>query len=267
VKSNAGCLRAAKAARGRDAQAELAQPETHRQYAGRLKENILDMENRRQSALINRSKVEQRLCRHPSHRRHTPKTPSRASQKQRAPSICPCFPTTTIGSFPQTDEVRKLRLRLKKGELTPERYEAAHPNETEQAVRWQEESGVDCWCTASSSATTWWNTSASNWRASRSQETRGAEYGARGVKPPIIYGDVEAPCAMTVKWSRYSQSLTNKPVKACSTGAGHDPAMVLEGTISPLAHGEADRARDPRRGVRSRKAGIRIIQIDETGDP
>src|SRR6266850_1108500 len=96
----------------------LAQPETHRQYAGRLKENILDMENRRQSVLIHRPKVEQRLAaiRPTDATRQSPFGVRR--QKQRATLNLPLFPTTTIGSFPQTDEVRKLRLRLKKGELT-----------------------------------------------------------------------------------------------------------------------------------------------------
>jgi len=243
----------------------LAQPETHRQYAGRLKENILDMENRRQSVLIHRPKVEQRLAaiRPTDATRQSPFGVRR--QKQRATLNLPLFPTTTIGSFPQTDEVRKLRLRLKKGELTPERYEAAIRTETEQAVRWQEEVGLDVLVHGEferNDMVEYFGEQLAGFAFTGNGWVQ--SYGSRCVKPPIIYGDVERPAPMTVKWSRYAQSLTNKPVKGMLTG----PVTILQWSFVRDDQPRSRTAKQIALAIRDEvcdleKAGIRIIQIDE----
>ncbi len=243
----------------------LAQPETHRQYAGRLKENILDMESRRHSALIHRPRVEQRLAAIRS-AEITRQSPFGVRQeKQRATLNLPLFPTTTIGSFPQTDEVRKLRLRLKKGELTLERYEAAIRTETEQAVRWQEEVGLDVLVHGEferndmveyfGEQLTGFALTGNGWVQS---------YGSRCVKPPIIYGDVERPAPMTVKWSRYAQSLTKKLVKGMLTG----PITMLQWSFVRDDQPRSNTAKQIALAIRDEvceleTAGIRIIQIDE----
>jgi 5-methyltetrahydropteroyltriglutamate--homocysteine methyltransferase len=239
----------------------LAQPETHRQYAGRLKENILDMENRRQSALIHRPRVGQRLPADAT--RKNPFDVRR--QKQRATLNLPLFPTTTIGSFPQTDEVRKLRLRLKKGELTPERYEAAIRTETGQAVRWQEEVGLDVLVHGEferNDMVEYFGEQLAGFALTGNGWVQ--SYGSRCVKPPIIYGDVERPAPMTVKWSRYAQSLTNKPVKGMLTG----PVTILQWSFVRDDQPRSRTAKQIALAIRDEvcdleKAGIRIIQIDE----
>jgi 5-methyltetrahydropteroyltriglutamate--homocysteine methyltransferase len=243
----------------------LAQPETHRQYAGRLKENILDMENRRQSALIHRPKVGQRLAaiRPADATRQNPFGVRR--QKQRATLNLPLFPTTTIGSFPQTDEVRKLRLRLKKGELTPERYETAIRTETEQAIRWQEEVGLDVLVHGEferNDMVEYFGEQLAGFAFTGNGWVQ--SYGSRCVKPPILYGDVERPAPMTVKWSRYAQSLTNKPVKGMLTG----PVTILQWSFVRDDQPRSRTAKQIALAIRDEvcdleKAGIRIIQIDE----
>jgi len=243
----------------------LAQPETHRQYAGRLKENILDMENRRQSVLIHRPKVEHRLAaiRPADATRQSPFGVRR--QKQRANLNLPLFPTTTIGSFPQTDEVRKLRLRLKKGELTPERYEAAIRTETGQAIRWQEEVGLDVLVHGEferNDMVEYFGEQLAGFAITGNGWVQ--SYGSRCAKPPIIYGDVERPAPMTVKWSRYAQSLTNKPVKGMLTG----PVTILQWSFVRDDQPRSRTAKQIALAIRDEvcdleKAGIRIIQIDE----
>ncbi len=243
----------------------LAQPETHRQYAGRLKENILDMESRRHSASIHRPRVEQRLAaiRSADITRQSPF--GVRQEKQRATLNLPLFPTTTIGSFPQTDEVRKLRLRLKKGELTPQRYEAAIRTETEQAVRWQEEVGLDVLVHGEferNDMVEYFGEQLAGFALTGNGWVQ--SYGSRCVKPPIIYGDVERPAPMTVKWSRYAQSLTKKLVKGMLTG----PVTILQWSFVRDDQPRSNTAKQIALAIRDEvceleTAGIRIIQIDE----
>jgi len=110
------------------------------------------------------------------------------------------------------------------------------------------------WCTASSNATTWWNTSASSSKVSCSAKTDGVQsYGSRCVKPPIIYGDVFRPRAMTVRWSKFAQSVTKHAVKGMLTG----PVTILQWSFvarrsAPLGDLQANCTGHPRRGCRSR---------------
>jgi 5-methyltetrahydropteroyltriglutamate--homocysteine methyltransferase len=243
----------------------LARPETHRQYADQLKKNLLDMENRRQSALIHRPVVKQRLA------AVVPGDFKRASgfglrqEQQRAIFALPLFPTTTIGSFPQTPEVRKLRLRLKQGELTPEQYEARIRQEIEQAIRFQEEVGLD--------VLTHGEFERNDMVEYFGERLAGfvftghgwvQSYGSRCVKPPIIYGDVERQEPMTVGWAKYAQSLTEKPVKGMLTG----PVTILQWSFVRDDQPRAITAKQIALALREEvndleEAWIRIIQIDE----
>ena len=243
----------------------LAQPETHKRYANSLKENILDAESRRQSALVHRSGVKQRLAsiRPADLNRQSPF--GVRQEKQHAVLNLPLFPTTTIGSFPQTDEVRKFRLRFRKSELTEEQYEAAIRGETEQAIRWQEEVGLDVLVHGEFERNDMveyfgelldgFAFTANGWVQS---------YGSRCVKPPIIYGDVERQAPMTVKWSQYAQSLTSKPVKGMLTG----PVTILQWSFVRDDQPRSITTKQIALAIRDEvcdleKAGIRIIQIDE----
>jgi len=223
------------------------------------------MESRRHSALIHRPGVEQRLA------AIRPADTTRQSpfgvrqEKQRATLNLPLFPTTTIGSFPQTDEVRKLRLRLRKGELTPERYEAAIRMETEQAIRWQDEVGLDVLVHGEferNDMVEYFGEQLAGFAFTGNGWVQ--SYGSRCVKPPIIYGDVERPAPMTVKWSQYAQSLTRKLVKGMLTG----PVTILQWSFVRDDQPRSSTAKQIALAIRNEvcdleKAGIRIIQIDE----
>ncbi len=243
----------------------LAQPQTHRQHAGKLKENLLDMESRHQSPLIHRPAVKQRLVavRADDLKRQNPF--GVRQKKQRAVFNLPLFPTTTIGSFPQADEVRTLRHRLKKGELTQEQYEVAIRAEIEQAIRWQEEVGLDVLVHGEFERNDMveyfgerlqgFGFTGNGWVQS---------YGSRCVKPPIIYGDVERQAPMTVKWSQYAQSLTTKPIKGMLTG----PVTILQWSFVRDDQPRSSTAKQIALAIRDEvcdleTAGIRIIQIDE----
>jgi 5-methyltetrahydropteroyltriglutamate--homocysteine methyltransferase len=243
----------------------LAQPETHGRYVGRFKENMLDIENRRQSVLVHRPAVKQRLAavRHEELKRRSPF--GVRQQKQRAAFNLPLFPTTTIGSFPQTDEVRKLRLRFKKGELTQGEYEAAIRAETERAIRWQEEIGLDVLVHGEferNDMVEYFGERLKGFAFSGNGWVQ--SYGSRCVKPPIIYGDVEREAPMTLKWSQYAQSLTAKPVKGMLTG----PVTILQWSFVRDDQPRSTTAMQIASAIRDEvgdleKAGIRIIQIDE----
>jgi len=244
---------------------ELAQSDSHRQHSNELKENLLDMESRRQSVLIHKPAVKQRLATvlPGDFSRQSPFSLRQA--KQHALLNLPIYPTTTIGSFPQTDEVRKLRLRFRKGELTQEQYEGAIRRETEQAIRWQEDIGLDVLVHGEFERNDMveyfgellegFAFTANGWVQS---------YGSRCVKPPIIYGDVERRAPMTVKWSQYAQSLTAKPVKGMLTG----PITILQWSSVRDDQPRSITAKQIALAIRDEvcdleKAGIRIIQIDE----
>jgi 5-methyltetrahydropteroyltriglutamate--homocysteine methyltransferase len=243
----------------------LSQPETHRQYADKLKDNMLDMESRRKSALIHRPAVQERIAAvHPDDLKRQSSFNAR-QKKQRALIDLPLLPTTTIGSFPQTDELRKLRLRLKKGELTHEEYEAAIRRETEQAIRWQEEMGLDVLVHGEferNDMVEYFGERLEGFAFTTNGWVQ--SYGSRCVKPPIIYGDVERKAPMTVKWSQYAQSLTTKPVKGMLTG----PITILQWSFVRDDQPRSNTAKQIALAIRDEvndleRAGIRIIQIDE----
>ena len=186
-------------------------------------------------------------------------------ERQRDVLPLPPFPTTTIGSFPQTSEVRKARAALRRGERTAEEYEAFVKDQIEKTVRWQEEIGLDVLVHGEferNDMVQYFGEQLSGFAFTQHGWVQ--SYGSRCVKPPIIYGAVARPEPMTVKWSRYAQSLTDKPVKGMLTG----PMTILqwsfvrddqprEVTCREIALALRDEVED------LEAAGIRIIQIDE----
>ena len=123
----------------------------------------------------------------------------------------PLFPTTTIGSFPQTPEVRSWRAKFKKGELSQQQYDDLIKKETEETIRFQEETGIDVLVHGEferNDMVEYFGEQLAGFTFTKNGWVQ--SYGSRCVKPPVIYGDVSRPKPMTVKWSKYAQSLTPK---------------------------------------------------------
>jgi 5-methyltetrahydropteroyltriglutamate--homocysteine methyltransferase len=184
---------------------------------------------------------------------------------QRAQLKLPPFPTTTIGSFPQTGRIRAARAAFKRGELPHEAYRAEMQREIAQAVHKQEELGLDVLVHGEAERNDMveyfgeqlqgFAFTANGWVQS---------YGSRCVKPPLLFGDVSRPGAMTVDWTVYAQSLTRRPMKGMLTG----PITMLQWSFVRDDQPRSDTAlqlalaiRDEVQGLEA--AGIRIIQIDE----
>jgi len=177
----------------------------------------------------------------------------------------PAFPTTTIGSFPQTDDIRQLRAKLKKGELTTAQYDAAIEKATIDAIRWQEELGLDVLVHGEferNDMVEYFGEQLDGFLFTKNGWVQ--SYGSRCVKPPVIYGDISRPKDMTVRWSTFAASQTNRPMKGMLTG----PVTILQWsfvrddqprdiTTYQIALAIRDEV------VALEKAGIGIIQIDE----
>jgi 5-methyltetrahydropteroyltriglutamate--homocysteine methyltransferase len=188
----------------------------------------------------------------------------RRKVQQRALNL-PSFPTTTIGSFPQTDEVRKARAARAKGTLSDADYAAFLRKETEAAVRWQEEIGIDVLVHGEferNDMVQYFGERLAGYAFTKHAWVQ--SYGSRYVRPPIIFGDVSRPEPMTVDWSSYAQSLTKRPMKGMLTG----PVTMLQWSFvrDDLPRDQVCRQialalRDEVMDLEA--AGIGIIQIDE----
>ncbi len=184
---------------------------------------------------------------------------------QHAALDLPEFPTTTIGSFPQTDEVRKARAAHAKGALSDTDYEAFLRTATDAAVHWQENIGLDVLVHGEferNDMVQYFGEQLSGYAFTKHGWVQ--SYGSRYVRPPIIFGDVSRPKPMTVGWSSYAQSLTKKPMKGMLTG----PVTMLQWSFvrDDLPRSEVCRQialalRDEVTDLEA--AGIRVIQIDE----
>lgn len=177
----------------------------------------------------------------------------------------PLFPTTTIGSFPQTDEIRQLRHRLKKGEITLEQYDKEIRGAIKDLIHWQEDIGLDVLVHGEFERNDMVEYFGEMLEGFAFTENGWVQsYGSRCVKPPIIFGDVKRPKNMTVNWSEYAQSNTNKPVKGMLTG----PITILQWSFVRDDQPRAETALQIAVAIREEaaaleKAGIKIIQIDE----
>ncbi|MCR6735060.1 MAG: 5-methyltetrahydropteroyltriglutamate--homocysteine S-methyltransferase [Afipia sp.] len=177
----------------------------------------------------------------------------------------PSFPTTTIGSFPQTEEVRKARAAHAKGQLSDAEYDAFLRKETEKAVRWQEDIGIDVLVHGEferNDMVQYFGEQLSGYAFTKHGWVQ--SYGSRYVRPPIIFGDVSRPKPMTVGWSSYAQSLTKLPMKGMLTG----PVTMLQWSFMRDDLGRDQVCRQIAFALRDEvvdleKAGIGVIQIDE----
>ncbi len=176
----------------------------------------------------------------------------------------PLFPTTTIGSFPQTPEVRRARARYMRGEMDAQEYQRFLREQFRHAIAIQEEIGLDVLVHGEFERSDMVDYFAQQMEGIAFIEGWVQSYGTRCVRPPLIYGDVSRPHPMTVEVSRYVQSLTTKPVKGMLTG----PVTILMWSFArddipreQIAYQIALAIRDET--VDLERAGIGVIQIDE----
>lgn len=230
-----------------------------------VEDNLRNNENRKTSALIHNDKVKQRVA------AITEKDAKREhpflirKEKQHEALKLPLFPTTTIGSFPQTTEVRSWRAKFKKGELTQAQYDKLIEKETEETIRFQEEIGMDVLVHGEferNDMVEYFGEQLQGFVFTKNGWVQ--SYGSRCVKPPVIYGDVYRPTAMTVKWSAYAQSLTKKLVKGMLTG----PVTILQWSFVRNDQPRSQTCTQIALAIRDevidlQKAGIKVIQIDE----
>lgn len=220
---------------------------------------------RRTSPLIHNAAVADRLAAATPELRYRRSPYATRRTAQDAVLALPAFPTTTIGSFPQTAEVRHARAEHNRGNLDDAAYQAFLREETERAIRWQEEVGLDMLVHGEferNDMVQYFGEQLSGFAFTVSGWVQ--SYGSRCVRPPILYGDVARPRPMTVEWWRYAQGLTSRPVKGMLTG----PVTILnwsfvrddqprEASCRQIAFAIRDEVVD------LEAAGARAIQIDE----
>lgn len=217
------------------------------------------------SPLLRNAQVRKRLAAvEPAMANRVSPYPQRAQVQQQRLNL-PLFPTTTIGSFPQTAQVRRARAEHKAGKIDDAAYEAFLRNETVQCLREQETLGIDVLVHGEFERNDMveyfgeqldgFAFTAHGWVQS---------YGSRCVKPPVLFGDVSRPRPMTVDWTRFAQSQTDRPVKGMLTG----PVTILQWSFVRDDQPRADSCRQIALALREEvldleSAGIAVIQIDE----
>jgi 5-methyltetrahydropteroyltriglutamate--homocysteine methyltransferase len=188
----------------------------------------------------------------------------RAESQRRALNL-PLFPTTTIGSFPQTDAIRAARRAFKAGELSSADYEARMQAEIAYAVERQEALDIDVPVHGEAERNDmveYFGEQLEGFAFTRFGWVQ--SYGSRCVKPPVIFGDVSRPAPMTVRWSQYAQTLTAKPMKGMLTG----PVTILQWSFVRDDQPRETTCRQIALALRDEvldleNAGINVIQIDE----
>lgn len=231
----------------------------------RLHEAQQCVDARRQSDTVHRAAVGARIAAIDADtaRRTTAYEQRKVAQRKRL--SLPLYPTTTIGSFPQTHEVRQARAQHKSGKLSDTDYADFLEVETEKCVRFQEEIGLDVLVHGEferNDMVEYFGEKLDGFIFTKLGWVQ--SYGSRCVKPPIIYGDVQRPAPMTVRWSQYAQSLTDRPMKGMLTG----PVTMLQWSFvrddQPRATTCCQIALALRDEVQDLEAaGIGLIQIDE----
>ncbi|WP_118972940.1 5-methyltetrahydropteroyltriglutamate--homocysteine S-methyltransferase [Taibaiella koreensis] len=244
---------------------KLASAETDDATRAAWESNRAAVAGKLSSALIHNPLVKQRVQAITDRDARRANTFAIRKEKQQQALHLPLFPTTTIGSFPQTKEVRAWRAQFKKGDLSAAQYEALLQEETERSIRWQEETGIDVLVHGEferNDMVEYFGEQLSGFAFTQNGWVQ--SYGSRCVKPPVIYGDVSRTVPMTVKWSAFAQSLTGKPVKGMLTG----PVTILQwsfvrndqprsATCNQIALAIRDEVAD------LEAAGLKVIQIDE----
>lgn len=222
-------------------------------------------QNRKTSARIHKPEVQARLqALTPQMAERQNSYPVRAKAQRKVLNL-PLFPTTTIGSFPQTQSIRHTRRLFKNGEMDETTYVEKIRLEIQDCVQRQEKIGLDVLVHGEperNDMVEYFGELLDGFAFTNYGWVQ--SYGSRCVKPPIIYGDITRPVAMTVEWSTYAKSLTSKPMKGMLTG----PVTILCWSFVRDDQPRQDTAKQLALVLRDEvvdleKAGIQIIQIDE----
>jgi 5-methyltetrahydropteroyltriglutamate--homocysteine methyltransferase len=187
------------------------------------------------------------------------------ARTQAALLALPAYPTTTIGSFPQTADIRQARSQFKSGALDATRYRRAMEREIDRAIQEQEALGLDVLVHGEAERNDmveYFGEQLDGYAFSQFGWVQ--SYGSRCVKPPILFGDISRPHAMTVEWTTYAQSRTNKPMKGMLTG----PVTLLNWSFVRDDQPRALTCLQLALAIRAEvldleRAGVRVIQIDE----
>lgn len=244
---------------------KLSENTTNKTVLNAFEENKKAIASRKSSSLIHHNDVKQRvdaITEVDSQRKNSFSIRKKAQEKV---LNLPLFPTTTIGSFPQTKEVRSWRAQFKKGTLNSEEYKYLLKKETQKTIQWQEKIGLDVLVHGEyerNDMVEYFGEQLAGVTFTKKGWVQ--SYGSRCVKPPIIYGDVYRPHPMTVYWSQYTQSLTDNWVKGMLTG----PVTILQWSFVRDDQPRSTTCKQIALAIRDEvsdleKAGIRIIQIDE----
>jgi 5-methyltetrahydropteroyltriglutamate--homocysteine methyltransferase len=233
--------------------------------AAQLAENKQSIQRRQQSTRVHNPAVKQRCeATHSASGQRQSTYSQRAALQQQALQL-PAFPTTTIGSFPQTNVIRQTRKQYRLGQLADAEYRQQMQAEIRYAIDKQLELGLDVLVHGEAER--------NDMVEYFGQQLQGfaftdygwvQSYGSRCVKPPIIYGDVSRPDPMTVEWIKYAQSLTDKPVKGMLTG----PVTILNWSFVRDDQPRSETCKQISLAIRDEvidleSAGVNIIQIDE----
>jgi len=233
--------------------------------AEQLQKNKEDLDARKRSKRVHRPDIQERL------EKVTPELGSRKNEYaqrsvvQREKLQLPLYPTTTIGSFPQTADIRKARREFKQGQTSEAQYTETMQREITYCIQQQEQLGLDVLVHGEAERNDmveYFGEQLEGYAFSQFGWVQ--SYGSRCVKPPILFGDISRPQTMTAKWITFAQSQTSKPVKGMLTG----PVTILnwsfvrddqprQTTCYQLALAVREEVLD------LEKAGVNIIQIDE----
>ncbi|WP_286805134.1 MULTISPECIES: 5-methyltetrahydropteroyltriglutamate--homocysteine S-methyltransferase [unclassified Marinimicrobium] len=245
--------------------AQLLAPEPAPSALAALEASDQSVRSRRESRRVHNPAVQERLSAiSPTDSQRQSRFAQR-SAKQQALLQLPEFPTTTIGSFPQTDDIRQARRAYKQGQLSEVEYRNRMRQAIADAIVRQEQLGLDVLVHGEAERNDmveYFGEQLDGYAFTQFGWVQ--SYGSRCVKPPIIYGDVARPRAMTTQWARYAQSLSRRPVKGMLTG----PITMLFWSFvrndqprSVTARQIALALRDEVKDLET--SGIQIIQIDE----
>ena len=230
-----------------------------------LKANAKSMEARSTSKRTNDPKVKERqgAIKADDYNRKS-EFPTRIRQQQEKLKL-PLFPTTTIGSFPQTSEIRVQRNKFTKGEITAAEYEKFIEAEIDECIKIQEELGLDVFVHGEperNDMVQYFGERLDGYAFTTHAWVQ--SYGSRCVRPPIIVGDISRPAPMTVKESKYAVSVSSKPMKGMLTG----PVTCLRWSFPRDDVHQSVQAEQLALALRDEvvdleKAGIDVIQVDE----
>jgi 5-methyltetrahydropteroyltriglutamate--homocysteine methyltransferase len=223
------------------------------------------LDSRRRSPRTRDPAVRERVAglREEDTRRSSPLEVRRAAQRERLG--LPTFPTTTIGSFPQTAEVRAARAALRRGEIGADEYERRMRAEIEGVIRLQEEIGLEVLAHGEPERNDMVQYFGEQLEGYAFTEHGWVQsYGSRYVRPPIVFGDVSRARPMTIEWIAYARSLTERPVKGMLTA----PVTMLKWSFVRDDQPEAETCRQIALALRDEvldleRAGVPIVQIDE----